>query len=176
MAGVRFLHLLLIPVDASMHLLTYDEVEHLLEALEPRVVIPMHYLIPGLTDPESTLGPVEPWLGAQPRPVRRIPRGEVPLSRESLPLRGRSGSSRGSTGSAAYRAMEGGALGGYEGSQSFWAMTRVINSSFLIGSSISLSFSMPSLISSSDRCQNIDHSFLSAASINSWGGVYRSIS
>jgi len=45
----------MVPVDASHHRLTFREVDAVFELLNPGVVIPMHYLIPGLTDPDSTL-------------------------------------------------------------------------------------------------------------------------
>ena len=40
---------LMVTVDDSIHLLTYDEVDGLIDRLQPRVVIPMHYAIPGIT-------------------------------------------------------------------------------------------------------------------------------
>ena len=39
---------LLVTVDDSNHLLNYGEVDSLIERLEPKIVIPMHYQIPGL--------------------------------------------------------------------------------------------------------------------------------
>ena len=66
--GVRYLHIgdnrvewpdhvaqavgeidvLMVTVDDSNHLLTYDQVNTLVQRLQPRIVIPMHYAIPGL--------------------------------------------------------------------------------------------------------------------------------
>ena len=37
---------LMVTVDDSIHLLTYDQVDSLVQRLEPRVVVPMHYAIP----------------------------------------------------------------------------------------------------------------------------------
>jgi L-ascorbate metabolism protein UlaG (beta-lactamase superfamily) len=102
-AGIRFCHigdnrsdipsevfrqignidLLMLPVDASNHLLAYDEVENLIESLSPKVVIPNHYFIPGLTDPRSGLGDVEDWLSGR-KLTRRIDEPEIRISREDL--------------------------------------------------------------------------------------------
>ncbi len=56
---------LLVTVDDSVHLLTYDEVDSLVQRLEPRVVIPMHYFIPGLSASGNDLLPPEVWLERQ---------------------------------------------------------------------------------------------------------------
>ena len=89
--GVRYLHIgdnradwppdvaravgdidvLLVTVDDSIHLLTYDEVDSLVQRLEPRVVIPMHYFIPGLSASGNELLPPEGWLDRQ-QTVRRL--------------------------------------------------------------------------------------------------------
>ena len=56
---------LMVTVDDSIHLLTYDEVDGLIDRLQPRVVIPMHYAIPGITSSECELLPPERWLERQ---------------------------------------------------------------------------------------------------------------
>ena len=75
---------LMAPVDESRHLIEYDEVGSLIESLGPRVVIPMHYFIPGLTHVASTLQPVDGWLALQPR-VRRLDTHTLTISPEDLP-------------------------------------------------------------------------------------------
>ncbi len=45
----------MIPVDDSYHLLNFEQVDHLIELTASRVVVPMHYLVPGITAAESTL-------------------------------------------------------------------------------------------------------------------------
>ncbi|MBI4276966.1 MAG: MBL fold metallo-hydrolase [Armatimonadetes bacterium] len=102
-AGVRFLHIgdnrmgipaealarigpvdvLMVTVDDSCHLLTYREVDTLVARIRPRVVIPVHYLIPGLTAQESTLRPADGWLATQ-RTVRRMG-AEIACPPEVLP-------------------------------------------------------------------------------------------
>lgn len=75
---------LIVPVDDSSHLLRFWEVRQLVETFEPRIVMPVHYLVPGLTDPGSTLLSAETWLRTQDR-VQRIGRSTVRLDPASLP-------------------------------------------------------------------------------------------
>ena len=102
--GVRYLHIgdnraywppevaravgdvdvLLATVDDSIHLLTYDEVDSLVQRLEPRVVIPMHYFIPGLSASGNELLPPEGWLDRQ-QTVRRLDSHHADFSSGTLP-------------------------------------------------------------------------------------------
>ena len=102
--GLRFLHIgdnrvkwpedvstaigdidvLMVTVDDSNHLLNYDQVDSLVQRLKPRVVIPMHYAIPGLHSTECELLPPEGWLSRQPK-VRRLATDQVDLTASQLP-------------------------------------------------------------------------------------------
>ena len=102
--GVRYLHIgdnrvdwppeveravgdidvLLVTVDDSIHLLTYDEVDGLVQRLEPSVVVPMHYAIPGITSTECELLPPERWLERQ-QTVRRLGSCEAEFLPAALP-------------------------------------------------------------------------------------------
>ena len=102
--GVRFLHIgdnrvewppevasavddidvLLVTVDDSNHLLTYDQVDALVRRLQPRVIIPMHYAIPGLHTAECELLPPDGWLARQTT-VRRLETDRVEFSNGNLP-------------------------------------------------------------------------------------------
>ena len=75
---------LIVTVDDSIHLLTYDEVDGLVDRLQPRVVIPMHYAIPGITSAECELLTPERWLEHQ-QTVRRLESHEADFSPERLP-------------------------------------------------------------------------------------------
>ena len=75
---------LLVTVDDSIHLLTYDEVDGLAQRLEPSVVVPMHYAIPGITSAECELLPPEHWLERQ-QTVRRLDSHQADFSRNALP-------------------------------------------------------------------------------------------
>lgn len=75
---------LLTPADDSCHLLTFDEVDALVDAFDPKIVIPMHYYIDGLTTVESTLEGPEGWVRKQsPRRTVRQPR--MRIDRRGLP-------------------------------------------------------------------------------------------
>lgn len=57
--------ILMVPADALEHILKNEEIAAIIEALEPRVVIPMHYRIPELeaeADSPDDLGQIGPWL------------------------------------------------------------------------------------------------------------------
>ena len=102
--GVRYLHIgdnrvdwppeveravgdidvLMVTVDDSIHLLTYDEVDGLVQRLEPSVVVPMHYAIPGITSTECELLPPERWLERQ-QTVRRLGSCEAEFLPAALP-------------------------------------------------------------------------------------------
>ena len=102
--GVRFCHLgdnrhdipenvvqqigkvdvLLVPVDDSCHLLSYDQVNMLVETFSPRVVIPMHYYSEGLTTVESTLEGPGGWVRTQ-SPRRTMRSARMRIDRRGLP-------------------------------------------------------------------------------------------
>ena len=60
------------------------EVDGLVERLQPKVVIPMHYFIPGLSASGNDLMPPEQWLERQPA-VSRLDSHHADFSAESLP-------------------------------------------------------------------------------------------
>jgi L-ascorbate metabolism protein UlaG (beta-lactamase superfamily) len=76
---------LVVPVDDSSHLLRFWEVGQLVETFGPRVVVPVHYLIPGLTDPGSTLLPADTWLGTQ-HGVRHLGTSTIEVGPDSFPV------------------------------------------------------------------------------------------
>ena len=82
--AVGEIDVLLVTVDDSIHLLTYKQVDALVQRLRPRVVIPMHYAIPGLTAAECELLPPEQWLARQPT-VRRLDGARFDFSPGNLP-------------------------------------------------------------------------------------------
>ena len=82
--AVGDIDVLMVTVDDSDHLLTYDEVDSLVSRLEPRVVIPMHYFIPGISASGNDLLPPEGWLQRQ-QTVRRLDSHHADFSSEKLP-------------------------------------------------------------------------------------------
>ena len=82
--AVGDIDVLLVTVDDSTHLLTYDEVDSLVSRLEPSVVVPMHYFIPGISASGNDLLPPEGWLQRQ-QTVRRLESHHAEFSADKLP-------------------------------------------------------------------------------------------
>ena len=104
--GVRFLHtgdnratwpgdvadsvgsvdVLMVTVDDSIHLLTHAEVDDLIARLRPRVVIPMHYHIEGITSQTAGLLPPDHWLESrQDLPIKRLASCDAMFQPAALP-------------------------------------------------------------------------------------------
>lgn len=83
-AAVGDIDVLLVTVDDSNHLLTYAQVDSLVQRLQPRVVIPMHYAIPGLTAAECELLPPDGWLARRSK-VRRLETDRIEFTTKKLP-------------------------------------------------------------------------------------------
>ena len=75
---------LLVTVDDSNHLLQPEEVDSLIERLSPKIVVPMHYQIPGLMADDTGLEPPENWIATQPR-VKRLVGESATFSAQELP-------------------------------------------------------------------------------------------
>ena len=84
MRGLGPVDVLMIPVDSLDHILKKNEIELMRAALRPRITVPMHYRITGLTELPRSLGPIEPWLEGR-RNVRRLGGNHLLLARKSLP-------------------------------------------------------------------------------------------
>jgi L-ascorbate metabolism protein UlaG (beta-lactamase superfamily) len=64
---------LMIPIDGQYHILAAEAIDAILQAVAPRIVVPMHYRIPELerdADSPSDLGPLDPWLVGRPDVLR----------------------------------------------------------------------------------------------------------
>ena len=77
---------LMVTVDDSCHLLTFEQVNELVRLMSPRVVVPMHYYVEGLTTEKSTLQPPERWLARQSG-VRILDTSSIELRPADLPDR-----------------------------------------------------------------------------------------
>lgn len=75
---------LIIPVDDSSHLHRFIDIESLLELIDPKVIIPSHYYIEGITDPLSTLKPITNWIQKQ-KNVVLVNDSEVSIDKNDLP-------------------------------------------------------------------------------------------
>lgn len=56
---------LTIPVDGSEHVLSYEQVNHVIQKTNPGIVIPTHYLHEEITYTLSTLQPADKWVNQQ---------------------------------------------------------------------------------------------------------------
>ena len=64
-ASLGRVDVLMMPGDAVYHIISEETTQAILEALAPRLVIPMHYRLPDLEADEgspSDLGDIAPWL------------------------------------------------------------------------------------------------------------------
>lgn len=79
LAEIGPVDMLMIPFDESEHVLTREQVVRIRTRLNPRVVVPVHYYVSGLTSICSTLQDVSHWLDTERR-VRRIPEAGLTLT------------------------------------------------------------------------------------------------
>ncbi len=86
-AAVGEVDVIMVPVDDSSHLLSTHDVWQLATTFSPKVIVPMHYLIPGVVTKESTLLGIENWLASLPNDVavKRLPGDEITVRHEDLP-------------------------------------------------------------------------------------------
>ena len=57
--------ILVLPVDASQHILSYEQADAIVERINPHVIIPEHYLTKGASITLTTLGSAEEWTTKQ---------------------------------------------------------------------------------------------------------------
>ena len=86
-AALGRVDVLMAPIDAEEHILTYAAVAQMREQLSPAVVVPTHYRLPDLEsspDSPTDLGTIEPWLDTQ-QAVIRAGGNRYELSADTLP-------------------------------------------------------------------------------------------
>ncbi len=79
--------ILMLPIDALYHILKEAEIQAIFDALNPKVIIPMHYQIPELEpspDRPKNLGAIAPWLKGK-KNVLRLENNERHFTRKTLP-------------------------------------------------------------------------------------------
>jgi len=74
---------LLIPIDDSQHVLSFESVDAIIEKLRPRYVVPHHYYIRTVTQRQSTLLPPANWLATHSDNVSETNSATVLLKPES---------------------------------------------------------------------------------------------
>ena len=82
--GVGKVDVLLVTVDDSSHLLSYAEVDSIIERVDPRIVIPMHSRIPSLMPESCGLKSPDQWLATQSA-VKQLKGHSAEFSKEELP-------------------------------------------------------------------------------------------
>ena len=86
-AGLGRVDVLMMPGDAVYHILSAETTMDIIAALQPRVVIPMHYRLGDLEltdDAPSDLGDIDPWLEGR-SVVERLGSNTITLTAGTLP-------------------------------------------------------------------------------------------
>ena len=60
-AALTDVDVLVLPVDASQHILSHDQADKIVARIKPHVIIPEHYLTKGASITLTTLGSAEEW-------------------------------------------------------------------------------------------------------------------
>jgi L-ascorbate metabolism protein UlaG (beta-lactamase superfamily) len=68
----------LLPIDSSQHVLSYAQIEAVIDRLQARIVVPHHYHIWDVTTRGSTLLPADEWVKTRPD-AQRLGEGSVAL-------------------------------------------------------------------------------------------------
>lgn len=61
---------LILPIDDSTHVLSNEQIQKVITRLNPRLIIPTHYLVQGVSSVASTLLPADTWVNSQSKVVR----------------------------------------------------------------------------------------------------------
>ena len=69
-AELNAIDVLILPVDESQHLLSYEQSDAIVDRLNPKIVIPAHYLTSGASSVLSTLGTAEEWVDRHAKVVK----------------------------------------------------------------------------------------------------------
>jgi L-ascorbate metabolism protein UlaG (beta-lactamase superfamily) len=70
LAIVGKVDVLLLPIDDSQHILSFEQVAEIIKRLDPHVVIPCHYYTEGVSMSASTLYEADGWVAKQPSVTR----------------------------------------------------------------------------------------------------------
>lgn len=68
--ALKGVDVLILTIDGSKHILSYDDIETLIAKINPKIVIPGHYYTKGASSVLTTLSDAEEWVGLQPNVVR----------------------------------------------------------------------------------------------------------
>ena len=74
---------LILPIDESKHILSYEQIQIIADALSPRIIIPCHYYSKGVNSVLSTLDTADEWVDQQPDPIR-LTEGTLSLEQDEV--------------------------------------------------------------------------------------------
>lgn len=64
-AALTDIDVLVLPIDGSQHILSYEQADTIVERIKPNIIIPEHYLTKGASITLTTLGTAEEWTKTQ---------------------------------------------------------------------------------------------------------------
>lgn len=70
MAKLKGVDVLILTIDGSSHILSYDDIASLIAQIKPKIVIPAHYYTKGASSVLTTLSDADDWVSKQPNVVR----------------------------------------------------------------------------------------------------------
>ncbi len=68
--ALQGIDVLILPIDGSQHILSYDQVNAVIDRLNPHMIIPEHYLTVGTSITLTTLGTADEWADTQAGAVK----------------------------------------------------------------------------------------------------------
>jgi L-ascorbate metabolism protein UlaG (beta-lactamase superfamily) len=77
--------MLAVHVDDTRYFLEFEDVDRVIKAFRPGVVVPIHYRQPGISAETTEVGPCDEWLATKPKPRVKKISGEVSLDRKAFP-------------------------------------------------------------------------------------------
>ena len=80
---LKNIDVLIMNIDGSSHILSYEDIDAALKRYQPRVVIPGHYFTRGASSVLTTLGTADEWVDSQ-KDVVRLKKSELILSPEKI--------------------------------------------------------------------------------------------
>tara|TARA_A100001037_G_C15139113_1_gene632721 strand:+ start:1347 stop:2039 length:693 start_codon:yes stop_codon:yes gene_type:complete len=75
---------LFLPSDDTRHLLSFEEIEELIITIKPKIVIPMHYFIEGISHNQNSLLNITEWLESRNEPKMNVP-GRININKTAIP-------------------------------------------------------------------------------------------
>ena len=82
-ALLRNIDVLIMNIDGSKHILSYEDIDAALTRYKPNIIIPAHYYTKGVNSVLSTLQSAEDWVNRQPNIVK-LSKAEITLSKDKV--------------------------------------------------------------------------------------------